>query len=292
MGFASPVLAQQTSASITLNKTEILIGDQAMIRLSVSAQPGTPLAILTHTLEAAQGLEILQRSAVDTVSRDPLLVLEQRFLITAFDSGEYRIPPLILVAGTSADSIATNELMLTVKSLPVTKEAELQPIKDIVLEKAKLEDFLPYIFLVLLLVGAAVAFWAYRRRVQNKPVIPPAPPLTPYEQAIQKLEALAKTGYHSTQPLKPFYSELTYILREYLEHQFHWPALESTTREIERELAKRFSDQQTYAGLVYMLRQADLIKFAKASPAVDQQADLGLVRSFVEATNPHNENEA
>lgn len=291
MGFASPGLAQQTSAAITLNKTEILIGDQAMIRLSVSTQPGTSLAILTEPLEKAQGLEILQRSAVDTVSRDPLLVLEQRFLITAFDSGEYRIPPIILVSA-AADSIATNELMLTVKSLPVTQEAELQPIKDILVEKANLEDFLPYILLVLLIIGLVVAFWAYRHRVQNKQVIPPAPPLTPYEQAIQKLDALAQSGYSSTQPLKPFYSELTYILREYLENQFHWPALESTTREIERELAKRFSDQQTYAGLVHLLRQADLIKFAKASPQVNQQADLNLVRSFVEATHPHNENEA
>lgn len=278
------LFGQGVSASLRLSKPEILIGDQVVLRLSVSAPSGTPLAIRTDELIRAEGLEFLSRSAVDTVAREPLLLLEQRFVITAFEAGQYRIPPVLVVAGQS-DSIRTNELTIKTNSLPVESDAKLEPIKDIIPEKINWQDFLPYILLALALVAIGIGLVRYLgRKKPTKAVVVPV--LLPHELALQKLLALAQTSAEGPERLKAFYSELTYLLREYLENRFQWPALESTTREIERELAAHFSEQSWHTQLSPLLRNADLIKFAKASPAVDPQADLLLVRRFIEATVP------
>ena len=77
---------------------------------------------------------------------------------------------------------------------------------------------------------------------------------------------------------------MSHILRAYLEDHFEIPALESTTRQIDRALKERkqLTDTQR-AELSELLQLSDLVKFAKAEPADDlHQRGLERVRNFVE----------
>ncbi|MEL6140324.1 MAG: hypothetical protein AAFU67_01760, partial [Bacteroidota bacterium] len=119
---------------------------------------------------------------------------------------------------------------------------------------------------------------------------PPPRPKTPYELALERLNELEGKKLWQAGEVKMYYSELSYILRAYLEDHFKIPALESTTRQIDRALQERkqLNDTQR-AELSELLQLSDLVKFAKAEPADDlHQRDLERVRNFVEdmATQP------
>lgn len=87
--------------------------------------------------------------------------------------------------------------------------------------------------------------------------------------------------------IKNYYSELTDIARNYIEEAIHIPAMESTTSELIAGLRmaavkKNMSlTQETVENLERVLKQADLVKFAKSKPLDFQIAED---RSKIEKT--------
>lgn len=80
--------------------------------------------------------------------------------------------------------------------------------------------------------------------------------------------------------VKEYYSELTEIIRGYIERELKVPALEKTTDEIVEAL-KDFNDaetiitsEETIKKLKELLQEADLVKFAKSKPlAIEIERD-------------------
>jgi hypothetical protein len=72
--------------------------------------------------------------------------------------------------------------------------------------------------------------------------------------------------------IKAYYSELTDIARNYIEEAIQIPAMESTTSELieglrKASLKKKMTlSKETIENLEQVLRQADLVKFAKSKP--------------------------
>ena len=85
---------------------------------------------------------------------------------------------------------------------------------------------------------------------------------------------------------KAYYSELTRILRGYLEGRFGISALEMTTRQITDELGRRDElDREGRQELGQLLQLSDLVKFAKATPAEELHVSgMRRVREFVNET--------
>lgn len=85
--------------------------------------------------------------------------------------------------------------------------------------------------------------------------------------------------------MKEYHSELTYILREYLESRYGIQALEQTTSEILEQLREADFDKSHSVNLASLLQTADLVKFAKAQPPVEfhEQAMLD-AEIFIRAT--------
>jgi hypothetical protein len=275
-------LAAQHTASAALSQSEILIGDHVTLRLNLGLAPDDGLAnIRTDSLTRIEKIEVLSQSGLDTIALKPKLLLEQRFTLTAFDSGAYRIPPLLIIT-RKGDTLFTNALDLRVKTIPVTEEAELQPIKDIIREGYNWRDVAPYVLAVLLAGG--LIFWLDRYSRKPLPALPPLPKPTrsPYDRARDRLAALERQPHGDYHSLKAYYSELNYLFREYLEHQFLLPALESTSREIEKTLSSRPAWAAWHEPLSDWLRRADLVKFAKASPQTSAVADFALVSDFID----------
>ena len=111
-------------------------------------------------------------------------------------------------------------------------------------------------------------------------------PKTAFELAIEQLEALMKRGYLDDGAFDPFYSELTTILRDYIESRMDIRAPEMTTEEflLSLKTSAKILDKYKEA-LKGFLEYADMVKFAKHQPSVeDAQKGYTLARNFVVET--------
>ncbi len=193
---------------------------------------------------------------------------------TTFALDTAYVPALSIVFSGNADtfSVATPPLILPVSSL-VPSEAE--GIKDL----APLVEFAspvwPYVLLglaMLVLVGLLIYYLRERRRPpEPEPPPPPSEPrVSPYEAAIKRLRLLEKASLDAPAEIKPFFVELSDLLRTYLEEGLGVPALERTTRELMGEFENRTVRYKLPGGApqrVYgILELSDLVKFAEVKP--------------------------
>jgi hypothetical protein len=139
-------------------------------------------------------------------------------------------------------------------------------------------------WVALVLVVAALAFWAWRywqkRRAQAQ-VIPVVPP---HIRAKQKLrEALAHIG----EP-REFCILVSDTIRWYLEERFDFHAPERTTEEFLYELqGTNLLTPDQKASLGEFLNRCDLVKFAKYEPGPPELRDLHeSAMRLVEETEP------
>ncbi|MEZ4827420.1 MAG: BatD family protein [Bacteroidia bacterium] len=284
--------AQSIDARLLADTTEMLIGDQ--IRLSLSVTHSPEISPQWPALDSIPGFEILSFTRVDsTVSQDDRITRSQQFTLTSFDSGSYRIPPLdiyyTLSGDTSRKATFTNALALEVKTVAVDTASEIKPIKDIRGAPIAFSDFLPYI---LLAIAIALVSWFIIRRIRNRPVKQPqvqkpaAPPVPAHEIAMRKLALLEEKRLWQKDFIKEYYSELTDVFREYLENRFLIMAMESTTGEIVQNMRQVHTfTQRQIQQVETLLTTADLAKFAKAKPEAGENLEaMEIIRHFVKDT--------
>ncbi len=199
--------------------------------------------------------------------------------------GDLEIPPVTLVAKTpnGADTtLASNSVRVLVRSNLTGEEApsdsgtaEAQPA-DYKLSLEAPRDWGPvWIALVSLLVALALGFLLARRlrRLRQRPAPVPPPPTAPrkrlrpaWEIALEELDRIVKADHVGQGELGVQYVEVTETLRRYLENRYGVPALESTTDELAPRLEQLALDADARTRIVDILREADLVKFAKARP--------------------------
>lgn len=96
--------------------------------------------------------------------------------------------------------------------------------------------------------------------------------LPSFEEAILRLTELDEKLLWQNNKIKEYYSELTEIIRGYIERELKVPALENTTDEV-LEMINDFkksnmleTSKESISKLKNLLQQADLVKFAKSTP--------------------------
>ena len=134
----------------------------------------------------------------------------------------------------------------------------------------------------LILFGALFAWLFSRwwsRRV--KAAAPPPPPRPPWEVALEKLEALRldRDAAVREERVVGWVDQVSDALREYLGRRYEFDGLESTTDEVVTELRKRKLIGLSLDEVIALLRDCDLVKFAKAPLGVEE-SDLLLAGAF------------
>jgi hypothetical protein len=127
--------------------------------------------------------------------------------------------------------------------------------------------------LVLLVIGV-IGYFVYKfiKKRQSEPKVEAIVYTSPIEKATSLLQQLEKKELWQKGEIKNYYSELTDIARNYIEEEIHIPAMESTTSELIEGLRKAAKQQklklsnETVENLEKVLKQADLVKFAKVKP--------------------------
>ena len=264
--FTSSLFAQKVTTAIDSTKKKI----GAEFKLTIKTEVDANTKVVFPNPKFIGNLEVIQSYKIDTIKKGSRHELIKQYGITQFDSGKYAIARLpIMINGKH---VFSDSLNVEVKEVVVdTLKQKMYDIKDIAPEKAQ-SDWWKYVVGLLLL--AAVGFGLYRylknRPKKEKPVV--VEYKTPIEKATSLLQQLEQKELWQKGEVKSYYSELTDIARTYIEEEIHIPAMESTTSEL-IEALRRASKQkklklsnETVIHLEKVLKQADLVKFAKSKP--------------------------
>lgn len=278
----------QVNVNMDLDSTVIFIGDHLGLTINIAAPPNAAIKNINYGQWADAGkVELLDMGDLNTIATEPELLLQQRLVFTTFDSGYHRLPSLEVIYELNGiqDTARSSNLGLTVATIPVQEDADIMANKDIIKEQINLLDFLPFV-LGLLVIAIIIGFIWRASAVRKRKAMPPAPPPPPVPAhiiALKKLDELEAAATWKTGDIKGFQSDLTYILREYLENRYDLQALEATSPEIVKDLQHLKLDED--GALRAVLNTADMVKFAKAIPAEAVHAQsLTQVRNFVTTT--------
>ena len=251
------------------------------LNLVINHKPGVKITGSDlEALSAVKDIEVIEVGTMDTVAKSGEYILEQNIILTSFDSGYYwlpKIPVNFIQSNGEAGQAMTRELPLTVNTIEIQSDSvELAPIKPIIEEPLKFRDALPFLIglAIIAFLGGLIYYFVRRRKLKEAE---PEPEIKrpAHEIAEEKLEALKAAKLWQQGKVKEYQSELTYIVREYLENRFEINALENTTYEIMRQLKSHKDIKADWSiKLRKMLETADLVKFAKAEPPIDIHAEV------------------
>ena len=265
----------------TLDSNTILIGQQInfTIRNEVKATKIWP----TYNEFLVEGIEIIKASKIDTTDG----VITQEFVITAWDSGSYFIPPIAF-----SENSKTEGLLLNVQTIILAEDAELKDIKQPIEEPIGWSDIWPWLLGILIL---SLLIFIVKKYIlnKNKPsiIIKPKVIIPADISALKELNALEKAKIWQEGNVKEYHSQLSEIIRRYTENRFQFIALELTTDEILQELKSILSDDQLN-NLSTLLQRADLAKFAKSKPIdTENMESMVLAKGFVNTTKQTKGNE-
>lgn len=280
--------AQPPQIRATLDKKEALIGDH--IRLQLQANYGAEVSLKFPNFgKRLDSLEVLEVQTKDSTIANNQIHATQNILLTVFDTGFYRIPPLAFTyKGTNSlfSQITTDTLYLIVKAPIVDQQGDIKPIANIIEPPKSWLDYLPYALAITLLLSILSGFvwWKRRRKSIAEPNLPPTPILPPHTLAQQQLLHLDQKQWWQQGKVKQYYTDLSNILRQYIEARYQKPALEQTTNEILQSLNTQLNPNELQK-LKDTLFAADMVKFAKATPTVEQHiAALQNAQQFVTNT--------
>lgn len=284
--------AQEAHAYAKLDTTAISIGDQIGLTLGIDLpkQFVVQWPVLNDTL--APHVEIISRGKIDSLQQDGLLKMQQRLIITSFDSGAFDIKAFIFHFKNRADGRTfdanTQDMYLQVYSPQVDTTKAFKAIKAPAPEPYTLGEILPWALLILAVIGGIIfLIWYLKKRKNHEPVFArkPKPLLPPHEEAIKKLEELRLSRMWQAGKIKAYHSAITDIMRNYFLRRFGFDALEMTSDEVMENLEEQKVNDEALQKMREVFQLADLVKFAKAVPtAVENDISLNYCIDFVNET--------
>ncbi len=282
--------AQTVSVDAKIDTAAIVIGDQTNLTFEIAQPAGTPVNMPLWTDHLMDGIEIVEQSSPDTVSltADRILV-SKRLVITAFEDSLYYIPAQPFVYGN--DTVYSNAITLNVIQPFVidTVSHAITDIKGTYAPPIYWWGIIRIVLLILLLAGLGVlGYFLYKKyhRQQEEAAISSEPQRPPHEVALEALDKIkAEKVWQQYGRQKMYYTELTDVVRKYIDGVFGIGSLEMTSMEILATLKPELESKSAYEALKQMLTLADLVKFAKWTAMPDEnEQSLNNAYFFVHET--------
>ena len=275
------LLAIVVSASI--DSTMLMLGDQTAMHVSVTHEANEPVQLVTFGEMLQEGIEIVDRTGVDTTTLpDGRIQLQQDLMLTSFKDSLFAVEPLIAVSGEDsfwADPMALN----VIQPFEVDSSLAITDIKDI--ERAPIWwwGIIRWILLGLLIAGLAVGGyylwrWIESKRKPEEEEINPELLRPADEVALEKLDEIKAAKIWKDGKVKEYQTDLTDVVREYIGRRFEVHSTEKTSDETLREM-KPLIEKDLYTRLSNMLQLADLVKFAKWHTTPDEN-EQGLLTAY------------
>ncbi|MGF1559178.1 MAG: hypothetical protein ACFCUL_08825 [Flavobacteriaceae bacterium] len=269
--FTLKVVAQTVpKVSSEIDTTYIKIGEQ--VRFKVTVEVDTTAQVIFPEGQTFSPLETVEAFKTDTTRKKDRMTLEKTYALTQFDSGAYKLPTQRIEI--NGQGFFTDSLLINVATVPVDtlaqKMFDIKPLIEVKKSNSDWWKILLGIVAGLILIIGLLYWFVFRKKPlteEEKVAL-----LPPYDRALIELKKLENSKYLIQDQYKEYYSELTDIVRSYLEEDVHVSALESTTDQLIEKLELMTDagelqlDKDTIFRFKRILQTADLVKFAKSKP--------------------------
>jgi len=272
----------------SIDSTSIKIGEE--IRYTIEVQVDSTDIVIFPEGQTFAPLEMVDSYKIDTTFEQAKYRLIKKYGLTQFDSGTYTIPQQQVLINNK--TFATDSVKVEVRDVVVdtTKQKmfDIKPAIEVNRPPFDFEKFFSWLLPIVLLAGLLgyILFRRKKRRAAKEEVLPP------YEEAIFALKKLDESHLINENKSKEYYSNLTEIVKRYLDREVDSAALESTSDELIERLqlhkdAGHFDfDRETIRHLDQILKRADLVKFAKMQQGIGQaEADRNTIESIINETH-------
>lgn len=252
IAWSGRVVAQSVTVDATIDSLQILIGEQAKIKLQVSLDADKRAIFPVYTDTLVNGVEIIDVAKPDTQ-------------------------------------------LLNVPLDPENPEQFFGP-KTVMQAPFAWEDWYGLMACGALIIPIGILLvYLIMRFFDNKPIIRKVkvePKLPPHQLAMQEIERIKNEKVWQKGEPKEYYTELTDALRTYIKDRFGFNALEMTSTEIIDKLLE-MKDKEALSDLRELFQTADLVKFAKHNPLVNEN-DANLINAidFINETKEKEEENA
>jgi hypothetical protein len=278
-------LAGEISVRTSIEPSEILIGEQASLKIELTQDKDDKVSWPQFSDTIATNVSIIEKLATDTISLpDNRISITSEYLVSSYDSGFYYIPEFVFE--TTSQKVTSNPVGLTVNTVQVNEQTDdIHAEKDIMsapfswIELAQWSGIGLAIILIIAIIVLLLMRFVFKKKVT---IIPEEPEviLPAHVVALEKLEQIKTEKIWQQGQIKQFYTQLTDVIREYLSRAYSINAMEMTTDEIVALVKKNKDLDEIRIVLKEMLELSDLVKFAKFIP-LENENEKAVLDAFM-----------
>lgn len=277
--------------SAAIDSTAIYIGDQTDMHLRATIESTEQVALPRYGEILIDGIEIVERTGVDTtVLQDGRVQLNQTLTLTSFSDSLFFIPPQPFVSGE--DTLWSDGMSLNViQPFEIDTTLAITDIKPLQRAPIWWWGIIRWVLLaigcILLGIGAWYFIkWAMHRKKGGELQLAEVEKRPAEEVALEKLDKIKAEKIWQEGKVKEYHTELTDVIREYIGRRYEVKSTEKTSDETLRELKPLMGEQkELFERLRKMLSLADLVKFAKWHTTPDEnESALLTAYDFVHET--------
>lgn len=283
------LLHTSSSAQIILrnavSKKDILIGEICVYTVTLEYPESIKWISDIHT--DFHSLEVIRIQDYPVEKKNGRISRKTDYLLTAFTLDSFLVPAPMVHYWNGNDTLKAEgkSLLIRVQSILDSNAKDIRP------EKPLIEGQIQWTGLILTLIVASVlllliGIWIWRRIhnyfIQRRQMAMKIPAVihTPKELALEALYRLRRERLPEKGEFKRYHTDIANILREYIEQQFHIPAMELPTSELMQAIRYRPELSPEWIQTLHeFLAICDKVKFAKFPSSVeicrvlDQQAE-------------------
>ncbi|MFC1548750.1 hypothetical protein ACFL5E_02180 [Candidatus Omnitrophota bacterium] len=198
----------------------------------------------------------------------------REYILGIYTTGRHVIPPVQVMyrgsGGESWNSAQSPQVVIDVMSMLTGEDWDIRDLKGLVFPRGMLPKWL----IILILVLALVVLWILRKKKKLAVEEGKPQPQSPYEIACEELRRLKAMDLPAKGQIKEYYTQLSDIIRHYLESRFSYRAPEMTTEEF-LDFIKGSSELESAHKEILkdFLSGCDMVKFAKYGPTPIEMLD-------------------
>lgn len=278
-----------------LDSAQLMMGRVTTLNVTLIKPAAEQGRLIIPADTMATNVEVVGEASADTSQLgNGIEEIRRRIVIQSFDSGLYTLRPVLFVT-SRGDTIASGRAVLKVNPVAVDTLTTIHDYADVQDGERHFWDWLPdfltdwglWALLGLLVVVAGIILYFRYIRKGRLPLAPRKKEEPPYEQAVRRLNELKARHLCEAGREKEYYTDLTDILRSYMDSRFHINAMEMTSTQILHALEHNDDTRLPRRHVKKVLEVADFVKFAAQRPLPDDNVKaFDSAMQFVEDTKP------
>lgn len=272
--WAASFLFADTQVSISTSASLATIGDRINLKiLATTSDDLQEIRISTRQKD----FEIVEEKDLEKRKEKDYTVFEKNIIITFFKIGDFDIEPFkidLIKDDKVIETKTTNSIPVSVKSVLREEDKDIKPLKDLIAIKGNPFYILKYVIalLVIALIVVLIVLWVKKRAKAKQPVEKPLlPPVEEFETGIKQLweQNLFAKGM-----IKPFFMQLTRVVKRFLYRKYGFNAEDSTTYETLYYLKNKEREALILNNMGHIFDISDLVKFARYIPEANVPVDI------------------